>query len=157
MIQEATTIQSLSNLALSEKKSTDDIDSDSESASIRSTDTTFTKTAVERGPIGIAASKVLVIKVDDVSLATFCVMLYYIYTGEIDCTVVPSRFVLSNTNKTSLVWSDSAGKIKDSIDWQPLGQDSPWRLKDVTWKELKDAAVRFGLKDLQAAVDPFIV
>ncbi|KAF9899720.1 hypothetical protein EC991_008427 [Linnemannia zychae] len=150
MIQETSTIQSLGNIALAEKISTDDADSDTESTSNRSIDTVVTNTAVARGPMVGAASKGLVIKVDSVSLSTFCVMLYYIYTGDINRSVDPDRFVLSDSNKASLVWRDSTGKIEDSIDWRPLDNDSPWRLKDVTWKELRNAAVHFGLKDLQA-------
>jgi hypothetical protein len=78
-------------------------------------------------------------------------MLYYIYTGDIDRTVHPDRFVLSDTKTVSLVWRNSAGKVEESVTWHPLDQNSPWRLKDVTWKELKEAAIHYGLKDLEAA------
>ncbi|KAF9128145.1 hypothetical protein BGW39_005307 [Mortierella sp. 14UC] len=150
LIQEATAIQSLSDMVLAEKDSADGAESDGESISNRSIDTVVTNIAVARGPMVGAASKELVIKIDGVALATFCVMLYYIYTGEVDRTVVPGRFVLSNTNKASLVWRDSTSKVDDSDEWRPLDEDSPWRLKDVTWQELHDAAVHFGIKELQA-------
>ncbi|KAK3838844.1 MAG: hypothetical protein J3R72DRAFT_448466 [Linnemannia gamsii] len=149
LIQDATIVQSLGGMALAEKAPESDGDSDAESISNRSINTVVTTTALPRGPMVGSGSKELVIKIDGVSLATFCVMLYYMYTGEIDRTVDPSRFVLSDTNKASLVWRDSTGKVEDSVDWRPLDQDSPWRLKDVTWKELMDAAVHFGLEELQ--------
>lgn len=152
-IQDAITVQSLGDMVLADTKSAEDVDSDLESASNLSVDTAITETGAARAMSVGAASKELFIKVDTISLATFCVMLYYIYTGDIDRTVDATRFVLSDTNKVSLVWRDSAGKVEESADWRPLDQDSPWRLKDVTWNELKDAAVHFGLADLQVIAE----
>ncbi|KAG0060893.1 hypothetical protein BGZ89_011895 [Linnemannia elongata] len=148
LIQDAITVQSLGDMVLADTKSAEDVDSDVESTSNLSVDTAITATGAARGISIGAASKELFIKIDTVSLATFCVMLYYIYTGEIDYTVDATRFVLSNTNKVSLVWRDSAGKVEESVDWRPLDQNSPWRLKEVTLNELKDAAFHFGLTDL---------
>ncbi|KAH7060286.1 hypothetical protein BKA57DRAFT_446797, partial [Linnemannia elongata] len=144
-IQDAITVQSLGDMVLADTKAAEDVDSDAESTSNLSVDTAITATGAARGISVGAASKELFIKIDTISLATFCVMLYYIYTGEIDRTVDATRFVLSDTNKVSLVWRDSAGKVEESVDWCPLDEDSPWRLKDVTWEELKDAAINFGL------------
>ncbi|KAF9085611.1 hypothetical protein BGX23_009513 [Mortierella sp. AD031] len=96
-----------------------------------------------------SVSRAMVIQVDKLSLATFCVMLYYMYTGE----STPPRFVLSDTNRTTLARSDSMGKIGESVDWRPLDQDSPWKLKDVTWKDLRNAAVHFGLQYLQTIAE----
>ncbi|OAQ25729.1 hypothetical protein K457DRAFT_900466 [Linnemannia elongata AG-77] len=152
-IQDALTVQSLGDMVLADTKAAEDVDSDAESTSNLSVDTAITATGAARGISVGAASKELFIKIDTISLATFCVMLYYIYTGEIDRTVDATRFVLSDTNKVSLVWQDSAGKVEESVDWRPLDEDSPWRLKDVTWEELKDAAIDFGLKDLQAVAE----
>ncbi|KAF9084967.1 hypothetical protein BGX23_010072 [Mortierella sp. AD031] len=155
LIREAAMVHSLGNIVLAEKESNADADSDTESISNISIDSMLTTAAAataEGVSVGVA-SKELVIKVDKVSLATFCVMIYYIYTGEINRSVDPIRFVLSNTNKATLVWRDSTGKIEDSVGWRPLDQGSPWRLKEVTWKELKDAAAHYGLKDLQAIAD----
>ncbi|KAG9073266.1 hypothetical protein KI688_001058 [Linnemannia hyalina] len=63
------------------------------------------------------------------------------YTNKID------RAVLSETDKASLVWCDSAGKTKGSVGWRPLNQKTPWLLKNVTWKELKYSAVHYGLEN----------
>ncbi|KAG9073265.1 hypothetical protein KI688_001057 [Linnemannia hyalina] len=152
-IQDAITVQSLSNIVITDTKSAEDVDSDLESTSNLSVDTAITEAGAVRGMSVGAASKELFIKVDTISLATICVVLYYIYIGEINRTVDATRFVLSDTNKVSLVWRDSAGKVEDSVNWRPLGQDSPWRLKDVTWNELRGAAVHFGLKDLQVIAE----
>lgn len=157
MIQEAKMVQSLGNMVLTEKITgvDADFDSDAESISnfsINSMDTA-TGPAIAISSVDTASRTPLVIKVDTVSLATFCVMLYYIYTGEVDRTVHPNRFVLSDTSKVSLVWRNSAGKVENSVVWHPLDQNSPWRLKDVTWKELKEAAIHYDLKDLEALAD----
>ncbi|KAF9899721.1 hypothetical protein EC991_008428 [Linnemannia zychae] len=149
LIQNVKTIQSLRGIFVSEKQfdAAGKGDGTADSDSVHSTDTA---TGVGRTSSTSTASRApLVIAVDTVSLATFCAMLYYIYTGDVDLSVDTNRFVLSDTSKTTLVWRDSVGKVENSIDWHPLGQDSPWRLKDITWKELMDAAAQYGLKDLQ--------
>ncbi|KAF9139888.1 hypothetical protein BGX30_007355 [Mortierella sp. GBA39] len=152
-IQDAIMVQALGDMVLADTKSAEDVDSDLESTSNLSVDTAITQAGAAQGMSVGAASKELFIKVDTISLATICVVLYYIYTGEIDRTVDATRFVLSDTNKVSLVWRDSAGKVEDSVDWRPLGQGSPWRLKEVTWIELRGAAIHFELKDLQAVAE----
>lgn len=157
LIQEAKTLHSLGAIELAKDIADGDADVESDAETLDTfSDNSLYKAArpvTKVSPIDPASRAPLVIKVDAVSLATFCVMLQYIYTGEVDRAVDSTRFVLSDTNKASLVWRDSAGKVKDSVDWRPLGQDSPWRLKNVTWKELKDAAVHFGLTDLQVMAE----
>ncbi|KAF9120660.1 hypothetical protein BGW39_011192 [Mortierella sp. 14UC] len=157
LIQDAKMVQSLGRIVLVGKGTNGDADVDSDSHSISNFSVDSMDTATGPAPatssIATASRVPLVIKLDAISLATFCVMLYFIYTGEVDRTVDTNRFVLSNTNRASLVWRDDTGKIEDSIDWRPLDEDSPWRLKDVTWKELKDLAVRFGLEELQAIAE----
>lgn len=112
-------------MVLADTKSAEDVDSDLEFTSKLSVDIALAETGAARGiPVG-AASKELFIKVETISLATFCMMSYYIYTGEIDRTVNAIRFVLSDTNKVSLVWREYASKVEESVDWRPLDQDSP--------------------------------
>ncbi|KAG0282075.1 hypothetical protein BGZ96_000854 [Linnemannia gamsii] len=156
-IQEAKALQSLGEMVLTEKVAGGDadVDSDVESISTFSLNSMDTATgpAATGSSFDTASRAPLVIKVNTVSLATFCVMLYYIYTGEVDRTVHPNRFVLSNTNKVSLVWRNSAGEVEDSVVWHPLNQNSPWRLKDVAWRELKEAAVHYGLKGLETLAE----
>ncbi|KAG0282074.1 hypothetical protein BGZ96_000853 [Linnemannia gamsii] len=102
--------------------------------------------------IAAAEARALVIKVEGHSLATMCALLYYIYSDDIDLVIDTSNFMISNNS--SLVWYDNAtGKIQDSVRWSPFDHDSPWKLKDVTWKELKEAAVHYNLEDLEALAD----
>ncbi|KAF9132066.1 hypothetical protein BGW39_000861 [Mortierella sp. 14UC] len=94
-------------------------------------------------------SRAIMIKVDKFSLATFCALLYFVYMDEIDLSVDTSRFVLS-VSEGSLVWRDAEGKIRDPVRWPPLDQGSPWKLKDVTWHELFEAADYYGFSDLRS-------
>ncbi|KAG0261635.1 hypothetical protein BGZ95_004180 [Linnemannia exigua] len=93
-------------------------------------------------------SRAIMIKVDKFSLATFCALLYYIYMDQIELSIDTGRFVLSAT-EGSLTWRDSNGKIRDAVRWPPLDQGSPWKLKDVTWDELLEAADYYGVSELR--------
>ncbi|KAG0272983.1 hypothetical protein BGZ96_005075 [Linnemannia gamsii] len=94
-------------------------------------------------------TRVLVVKVDKFSLATFCALLYYIYTDEVYLTIDTSRFAISS-GEGSLVWHDAtSGKVRDSIRWHPTDRISPWKLKDVAWDELLVAADHYGIPDLR--------
>ncbi|KAF9085612.1 hypothetical protein BGX23_009514 [Mortierella sp. AD031] len=153
LIQEAKTIQSLVSMALTEKEADGTAGSDRDPVISMSAESVATATTQAAGSLVDSALKALVINVDNVSLATFCVMLQYIYTGEINRSADPTRFVLSDTNKVELVWRDPTGEVEDSVGWRPLDEDSPWRLKDVTWEDLCNAAVQYDLEDLQAIAD----
>ncbi|KAG0371762.1 hypothetical protein BGX24_001235 [Mortierella sp. AD032] len=93
-------------------------------------------------------SRVIMIKVDNFSLATFCALLHFIYMDQVELSVDTGRFVLSVT-EGSLAWCDSNGKIRDAICWPSLDQGSPWKLKDVTWDELLEAADYYGVSELR--------
>ncbi|KAG0060957.1 hypothetical protein BGZ89_011847 [Linnemannia elongata] len=104
-------------------------------------------------PASSIDSRAIMIKVDKFPLATFCALLYYIYMDEIDLSVDTSRFVISISEGGSFVWRDSEGKIRElhpSICWPPLDQVSPWKLKDVSWDELLEAADFYGVSELRS-------
>lgn len=120
-------------------------ESDAESTRTVSDDTTSPASSID--------SRAIMIKVDKFPLSTFCVLLYYIYMDEIDLSVDISRFVISISDGGSLVWRDSDGKIREhhpSICWPPLDQGSPWKLKDVAWDELLEAAEVYGVPELRS-------
>jgi hypothetical protein len=94
-------------------------------------------------------SRTILIKVDKFSLATFCALLYFIYMDEINLSIDTSRFVLS-VSEGSMVWRDGEGKSRNTIGWPPLEQSSPWKLKDVAWDELLEAASYYGFSDLRS-------
>ncbi|KAG0207727.1 hypothetical protein BGX33_006668 [Mortierella sp. NVP41] len=99
----------------------------------------------------VCEDRVIETKVEKISLATFCVLLYYIYTDEIDLSIDISRFVLMvKAVGTSQVWRVSEGKNQDSEGWNYLDKGLPWELKDVTWAELLMAAEYYGITELQA-------
>lgn len=90
------------------------------------------------------------IKVEKFSLATFCALLYYIYTDEVHLAIDTDRFAIS-AGEGSLVWRDpTTGKTRDSVRWHPTDRTSPWKLKDVTWNELLEAADHYGISNLRA-------
>ncbi|KAG0034400.1 hypothetical protein BGZ81_004881 [Podila clonocystis] len=91
----------------------------------------------------------LTLTVDKISLATFCVVLMFIYSGKIERTVDPSKFAISKP-QTSLMVHDTAGRVKDTFCWHPLDSDSPWSLKPVTWSELLIAADIYMIEALHA-------
>ncbi|KAF9114087.1 hypothetical protein BGX27_000140 [Mortierella sp. AM989] len=90
----------------------------------------------------------LLIPIKKFNLATFCVLLRYIYTGEVRLSVEADKHTLS-TNESTLVVESIVSKRKESVRWHPLGSDSPWKFKDVTWGELLLAADFYGVKDLR--------
>lgn len=90
----------------------------------------------------------LTITISGVSLATFCVLLMFMYTNKIERTIDPNKFALSKPH-ASLVIHDTAGQIKSSFRWHPLDLNSPWHFKEVSWEELLLGAVLFGIDNLR--------
>ncbi|KAH7060270.1 hypothetical protein BKA57DRAFT_446761 [Linnemannia elongata] len=118
-------------------------DSDAESTCTMSADGSPTTSSIAAA----GDTRSLVIKVHKFSLATFCALLYYIYTDEVDLAIEANRFAISS-NDSSLVLRDSAtGKTRTV---HPTGRSSPWKLKDVTWVELLEAADHYEISDLRA-------
>ncbi|KAF8927150.1 hypothetical protein EDD21DRAFT_376070 [Dissophora ornata] len=101
-------------------------------------------------------SSVLTISIEKFSLATFCVLLRYIYTGEIDLSADIGLHAVS-VAETSLVVQGIAGKKQELVHWNPLDLTSPWKFKDVTWEELLLAADFFGVADLRARCEEAMV
>ncbi|KAF9904932.1 hypothetical protein EC991_002232 [Linnemannia zychae] len=100
-------------------------------------------------PSPINETRSIVIKVDKFSLATFCSLLYYIYTDEVHLAIDTDRFAISS-GESSLTWNDTTtGKTRNSLRWHPTDPASPWRLKDVTWDDLLEASDHYGISDLR--------
>lgn len=87
--------------------------------------------------------------VDQVSLATFCAVLRFIYSGKIERTVNSGKLAISKP-QTSLMVQDTAARIKDAFRWNPLHSDSPWNIKPATWSELLNAADIYKIDTLHA-------
>ncbi|KAF9540602.1 hypothetical protein EC957_003944 [Mortierella hygrophila] len=122
------------------------LDSDTESTCTVSADGSPTPSPIA----GAGDTRSLVINVDKFSLAAFCALLYYIYTDEVHLAIDTDRFAISSS-EGSLVWRDpTTGKTRDSVRWHPTDCNSPWKLKDVTWNELLEAADYYGITDLRA-------
>jgi len=64
------------------------------------------------------------LKIDDVSLATFCAVLMFIYSGNLKLTFGPNRFAISKSH-ASFVAHDTDEQPQDIPRWHPLDLDSP--------------------------------
>ncbi|KAG0279602.1 hypothetical protein BGZ97_009549 [Linnemannia gamsii] len=140
-------VQSLANMAEDGDDKAVKVEYDAESICTTSADSDPTTSPTT---VSLGETRVMVVKVDKFSLATFCALLYYIYTDEVELTIDTGHFAISS-GEGSLVWRDiTTGKVSDSIRWHPTDRASPWKLKDVTWNELLEAADHYGILDLRA-------
>lgn len=89
----------------------------------------------------------LTVKVDCVSLSTFCALLKFVYTGTAECTIDPRNFVFSK-HRPTLKPTDPAVRNKSSYDWNPSNQVKEWNPKEVTLEELREAAYLYKVEDL---------
>lgn len=89
----------------------------------------------------------LTVKIDCVSLSTFCALLMFVYTGTAEYTIDPRKFVLSK-HRPTLKPTDSAVRDKSSYDWNPSDLVKEWNSKEVTLEELREAAYLYKVEDL---------
>lgn len=90
----------------------------------------------------------LTLTVDKVSFTTFCALLMFIYTGEIERNIDPTRFAISQIEfptKTTVVHDNA----RDVTRWRLLSPDSPWDLKTVSWDNLLFAADLYKIEELR--------
>jgi hypothetical protein len=102
VIQQTKMVQLQGGMAQTGKSTNVEIDSELGLESFRDLSINSMDTATRPAPtesIVGSASKELILQVDSVSLTTFCVLLYYIYTGNVNRTVDTSCFVLGDTSK----------------------------------------------------------
>ncbi|KAF8917740.1 hypothetical protein BGZ58_005027, partial [Dissophora ornata] len=104
----------------------------------------------------LCSTSIITIPVENFSLATFCVMLRYIYTGEIDLSADTALHAISTTEST-LVLQNITSRSREFVRWNPLDMDSPWKFKDVTWEELLLASHAYGVTDLQACCEEAVI
>ncbi|KAF9189546.1 hypothetical protein BGZ51_005619 [Haplosporangium sp. Z 767] len=108
------------------------------------------KTIKSRGGNGTEPG-FLTIHIGDFTLATFCCLLQYLYTGEIGRSIDSNNFAFSTLDPAEVVVRDTAsGRVKDSVKWNPLEPASSWQLKDVRWTELLFLSDHFGITSLRS-------
>ncbi|KAG0361754.1 hypothetical protein BGX24_005292 [Mortierella sp. AD032] len=150
LFQEQDELQYLVRAANEKDDKTTKVESDAESTCTVTAEGTPTPSPTTFTATTKSETLSLITKVDKFSLATFCALLYYIYTDEVQLTIDTERFAISS-GEGSLVWRDTlTGKIRDSIRWHPIDPTSPYKLKDVTWDELLEAADHYGISDLRS-------
>ncbi|ORZ09067.1 hypothetical protein BCR41DRAFT_372977 [Lobosporangium transversale] len=89
---------------------------------------------------------------DEFMMATICALLMYVYTGDIELSVDTSKFAIKQSEGDG----STSGQGKNSTR-HPLGLDSGWRFKDVTWMDLLKAADYYGVTDLQARCEEEVI
>ncbi|KAF8927151.1 hypothetical protein BGZ58_010592 [Dissophora ornata] len=125
-------------------------------------DDTFSKSSFSTtSPSTTVASQgpaIQTVLIEKFSLATFCVLLRYIYTGDVSLSVDTSQHAISMTESSLVLQAITrGGKKQESIRWNPLDSTSPWRFKDTAWEELLEAADYFGVSDLRAQCEEAVV
>ncbi|KAG0350656.1 hypothetical protein BGZ54_003694 [Gamsiella multidivaricata] len=117
-------------------------------------------------PRGNNGPALLSIPVEKFSLATFCVLLWHIYTGELKLSIdvnqyaictIESKLLGSEPPKTKKQQQAKRRYYQDSVRWNPLDPKSPWKFRDVTWAELLVAADYFGITDLRPHCEQAVV
>ncbi|KAF9174452.1 hypothetical protein BGX21_000468 [Mortierella sp. AD011] len=91
-----------------------------------------------------------VIRVDKFDLTTLCVMLRFIYTGEICLRADTSEYAISTTER----WPE---QLKYSADRHCPGSLLPWTYRHIDWQDLLPAADYFGISDLRVRCEQAII
>ncbi|KAF9358333.1 hypothetical protein BGX26_001990 [Mortierella sp. AD094] len=98
----------------------------------------------------------LLIPVEKLTLPTLCVLLRYIYTGQINLSAEADKHAISTTESTLVLQGIMSGR-KESVRWHPLKSDSLWKFKDVTWEELLLASDYYGVMDLRSRCEKEVI
>ncbi|KAG0239053.1 hypothetical protein BGX31_003071 [Mortierella sp. GBA43] len=87
--------------------------------------------------------------IEGISLTTFCVLLKYLYTEDVDLNIDPSQYLLCDMDHKP--WASSSTVLSKSLKEYNAAQFyATWNVKDkVTWSDLFLAADRFEIADLR--------
>ncbi|KAG0375751.1 hypothetical protein BGX24_008701 [Mortierella sp. AD032] len=113
----------------------------------KSVDLQVTVSPVVLGPV---ESGKLFIKIDKFTIQTLCALLYYIYTGKSELFVVSSNFVINTWKDSRFLFSDDKSNFCETLRRHYVTQYVPLDNEDVTWSELLEVAVHYGISDLIA-------
>ncbi|KAF9358332.1 hypothetical protein BGX26_001989 [Mortierella sp. AD094] len=91
-----------------------------------------------------------IIRVDKFDLTTLCVMLRFMYTGEICLRADTSEHAIFTTER-------SPEQLKNSTDRHSSDSFLPWRYKDIDWQDLLLAADFFGISDLRVRCEQAVI
>ncbi|KAF9280804.1 hypothetical protein BGZ74_002519 [Mortierella antarctica] len=98
----------------------------------------------------------LILVVDKVSFTTFCALLTFIYTGEVERNIDPSQFAIKKLDSPPKYTStyDSTGDVARR---PPLDSDSPKNLKPAAWEDLLFAADLYHIRELRALSQKHVI
>ncbi|KAF9366595.1 hypothetical protein BGX34_000615 [Mortierella sp. NVP85] len=100
-------------------------------------------------------NRLVLVPIEGISLTTFCVLLKYLYTQDLDLVVDPSQFLMCDMDQVKDKRStDSISPIavlnKSLISHNTAQFYATWNVKDkVTWSDLFIAADRFEIAKLR--------
>ncbi|KAF9174453.1 hypothetical protein BGX21_000467 [Mortierella sp. AD011] len=98
----------------------------------------------------------LLISVEQFTMATLCVLLRYVYTGQVELSAETDKHAISMTESTFILQSIMSRR-KESVRWHPLDTNSRWKFKDVTWEELLLASDYYGVMDLKSRCEKEVI
>jgi hypothetical protein len=104
--------------------------------------------------LGPIESPKLFISVDNVSIETFCALLYYIYTGSVKLSIDSTDFVINTWKDSRFLFRDDLSKFCETLRRHYHAQQAHLNHEDVTWSELLDAAVHYGITHLIELCEP---
>jgi len=102
-----------------------------------------------------ASYKPTMIPIEGISLTTFCVLLKYLYTEDLDLTVDPSQYLMCDMDQLKderSMDSISSSEVlnKTLKEYNAAQFYATWNVKDkVTWSDLFLAADRFEITNLR--------
>lgn len=81
----------------------------------------------------------------------------FIYTGEIERNIDPTRFAISKLDRPPK-YSISGDSTRDEPCWRSLDSgDSPWNFKPVQWDDLLFAADLYKIEELRAICQKYVI
>ncbi|KAG0006205.1 hypothetical protein BGZ80_002540 [Entomortierella chlamydospora] len=98
----------------------------------------------------------LLISVEQFTMATLCVLLRYVYTGQVELSAEADKHAISMT-ESIFILQGIMSRCKESVRWHPLDPNSQWKFKDVTWEELLLASDYYGVMDLKSRCEKEVI
>ncbi|KAG0239054.1 hypothetical protein BGX31_003072 [Mortierella sp. GBA43] len=105
--------------------------------------------------VDVVDNRPVSVPVEGISLTTFCVLLKYLYTGDLELTVDPTQFLICDMSKLQDGLSKDAtttlAVLNESLKQHNAAQFyATWSAKDkVTWSDIFLAADRFEMAELR--------
>ncbi|KAF9325105.1 hypothetical protein BG006_011389 [Podila minutissima] len=98
----------------------------------------------------------LTLVVDKVSFTTFCALLTFIYTGEVERNIDPGQFAIKKLDSPPK-YTSTYDSTRDVPRCRPLDSDSLNNRKPVVWEDLLFAADLYHIRGLRALSQKHVI